>query len=454
MDKLKREDVEDLIGKYKKLEKRISDAKKDGEIIEYNEWLDIRRIKSAKYTTINTNKKYLENLFVEFSDDERIMKAQVDRFEKCKSAYKYYVRIIDRYITENTPSAKKKESSQWYVYHFDNSNRLDKEPKLSRTILKIIDSKRVQFINTSPRKNYEGVYHKLVSKKSHYNTIFINFNSPYLGDKAPGIAHLRAYFTDIDSDEILMGAYITYEEYRIVQGSVVLERIKNDEAATPLLMSYKKSSKEFIEEVHWTIRRYLSLKHFNHVSVRNDITNTEELEEFIRSHPFPKWESRFFDEDIPTIFIAFPKLSHDVESSNEKNTLIQKLVTNLNDQLNPDKEKKKVKILKENTIIESFKRESITITLAPLQRTRMFILIYSKTSTASFSLIELGFAIAHAKTVMVFYEKGSISKRLAMVNRMNIDLIEFDDLETDLETLIYPTIIGKINSDLGSYLEQ
>ena len=77
---------------------------------------------------------------------------------------------------------------------------------------------------------------------------------------------------------------------------------------------------------------------------------------------------------------------------------------------------------------------NLTDALQDLRKTRFFVLIYTKTDIGSYSLVQLGWALAHCKVVLVFYEEGSISEHVKSIPERAF-MQSFQDLEVGIDNI-------------------
>ena len=101
----------------------------------------------------------------------------------------------------------------------------------------------------------------------------------------------------------------------------------------------------------------------------------------------------------------------------------------------------------------------VPVTIQRLQTTRFFILIYTRSEKASFSLVELGWALAHAKVIMIFYEKHSVSERIETLDAINDSLADKNNKRmhvkeiTDVKTS-FDEICNEIEKNIKNNLKE
>ncbi len=79
-----------------------------------------------------------------------------------------------------------------------------------------------------------------------------------------------------------------------------------------------------------------------------------------------------------------------------------------------------------------------------IQKTSLFVLIYPKIERASFSLIQLGWALAHARSIIVFYEEGTLTENTLRLQSIGVSFIQFKNINDEMLDYFYNTIKWKI----------
>ena len=171
----------------------------------------------------------------------------------------------------------------------------------------------------------------------------------------------------------------------------------------PGLLSFRTNPDTFYN-VSSIIRRYLLSKRHNYYKAPRDIHTLEELSKFLNGHE-ENWESRFIEEYIPKLFISSPGLSIGKEAFSKNKEVIDKILGRINTSLN---DLVKINIYNNQTPIKDLNPRTLFL----IKKTRFFVLIHTKTDKGSYSLVQLGWALAHCKSVMIIYEKGSISDHI------------------------------------------
>lgn len=360
-------------------------------------------------------KRYLDTDQVLDPDDKDKL-AKLDRIEEKAKAF---VEAVEAYIS--TPNDEDPfHGKAWFVYFFYVGKR-DKEPQLGRGVLQGYDSKFVELENLpgSNHRDYAGTYSMI-----HNQVCFLDLETPSKDRKL----HIKVYYSLPEKDEILLGSYITFENNEIVSGTILFERVTTEiEKPHPAVLSYKNNPKLF-NAVHPSIKKFLLLKRYNHHKIPNTIHTYSDLQNFLVIHD-ENWKRRFIEEAMPRIFIASPGLSINKESFGKNKKAIDYLIEKLHNDF--ASENLNISVHNNQDNVQDLASPK---TLVGLQKTKFFVLIYTKTTVGSYSLVQLGWALAHCKVVMIFYEEGSISEHVTTVPDRVIKN-SFTDLNRDIDQI-------------------
>ena len=319
---------------------------------------------------------------------------------------------------------KKSKTLVWYLYflHFVEDGRGRKKPKIARTNLFVYPDGSVKLKNLkkdSNSRNYEGNWEQLDGCKVY------SFNLCQPSEKVKERhLHFKVKFPN-GRKRILFGSYTTYDTDDVYSGSLLFERIDeksvlNGDIKPPLAISYDENPKEFKEFNKYVIE-YLSLARDNHLFTDGPLGNFKELKRWMETeNPFSLSERRFFDYPIPRLFIACPQTSlraDDDEHEKFVNKLASDLKTQFKDVLEITIKQKK----DENGEMSS--RENLKY----LQRTKYFILILNDVDKATFSMVQLGWAMAHCKNILVFYKPETVSSRFIDTKRLGFSKHPYND---------------------------
>ncbi|WP_024771745.1 hypothetical protein [Aquimarina macrocephali] len=411
--------IEELDAWYKKI------IKSSGGLNHFTKWLDENGITGIKRSSIEGCRKILKDQEISplvssfiFNSDSNVGKAKtIIRFAK-----KYFQSLKHPF-----------EDRIWFFYFLDiGSSKYDKYPKIGRGLLKTHSEFNAALENVPDgfSQNYEGKYRSI-----NDNVIFFDLNTP---DERKRL-HLKICFHSIEN-EIMLGTYSTFDRLRVLSGSILLEQITHqnytDEATKPILVS-SIDHKEKFNAIDPAIRRYLSNKKKNYYKAPNFIPNKDTLHGYVSKCAPPSLEhieNRFLELQKPIIFLSTPQsgLINDETTLELKKATIQNIIHNLK------KEFQDFQIRYEDTGLTNAKEIIHPFNnLRLLQQTRYFIIILTKTDKASFSLIQLGWAIAYCKYVLIIYEDGAISERLKALEKIsaNIQRIKISNIAEEQEKI-------------------
>ncbi|HMG16971.1 MAG TPA: hypothetical protein VK590_16050 [Saprospiraceae bacterium] len=373
---------------------------RDSSITKLHEWLYNTRALEPKAI----NRQKISEINDKIKDAKRF-----------KEAAKLYLKSTENFENESFVG------TTWYAYFFYS---LGKEPQLGRGVLTTSENLVANFENVpdSISKDYVGTY-----KHIHDDVIFFDLET---GTKDRSL-HIKVYCTDKKKDTILLGSYITYEDHHITSGSILLESTKDIDPLLikPIIMSYKKNSDEFLK-TNKDIIKYLSLRKFSFSERKRKITNNELLHEHVLVLNEEDWSQRFIDDTLPLMYLAAPSSTTKEKTIKDQNNVLINFVEEL-------QSKYENKILVKHFLdsvesgIASTINESPSISIELLKRTRLFILIYSKTSKGSFSLVQLGLGITYCKSCLVFYEEGSLSFNVQKLRTLGVRIEPFSKFTED-----------------------
>ena len=312
----------------------------------------------------------------------------------------------------------------WYLYFFYLPDR-KKDPSLGRVILETHSHRNVKLTNLQDpiHSDYEGQYSIV------YNEVcFFDLETTKKDRKL----HIKVYYSNPLEDEILLGSYITYESHMVTGGALALMPIKNKKDIVPLALSFKENREDFFN-VPRPIRRFLCFKKHNFYKIPTKIFNLNDLEKFFEFHE-ESWTSRFIDPGPPKLFISSPGLSISNSRFKQNKEAIDRIIDNLNENFS-DASGPTIDIQIHNNRDFGLAHERVfPRTLNDLKQTRFFVLIYTKTNIGSYSLVQLGWALAHCKCVMLFYEDGSISDHILTIPD-GVLVQPFTDIEQEANTI-------------------
>lgn len=393
----------------------------------YDGWIKKEGISKAGRSTCTAMKTKLMN--IESSKD-------LDEFNLVKIKAQELLKHLKNYLTYC--SKNEFTHNRYYVYFL----YLDsKEPQIGRGVLiinpkKSISDKNVVFQNVPDGKssNYKGS-----SQQFQDRVLFLSLQA---NDSERNL-HIELTYKK-PSQDILLGSYSTFENNHIVRGSLVLQLIKKDNQnlikPLPTLSSFRKNSKEFFK-IHKVIRRYLSLQLYNYHKTPEITPTLKGLSEFFMEHNYnEKAYQRFLEIKKPILFISSPNTS----LNNEKAKIHEQSIQYITEEL---------KKIRQDIKIESLHKGQ-TKTLEILRNTRYFVLVIDEVEKASFSLVQLGWALFFCKYIILFYRTGTISDELRYIDSINaMNNITTRNYSIDLadqKPIIVNYLDKFITSDLGN----
>lgn len=334
----------------------------------------------------------------------------------------------------NSPSDIKSSSESeklvWYVYflHFVKKGQKKEIPKIARTVLTAYDNNKAELKNLVDEvsKNYAGKWAKLAHPKLYSFDLWW----PSEDDKQRHL-HFKVEFGA--GDRILFGSYTTYDSHSIHSGKLLFERISSkrqlQEQITPLAISHVENLGDF-EQIDENIIEYLSLSKDNHINTPEPLGNIKLLQDWVDDiNPFNSPEKRFFDPLPPRLFIASPKTSLSGEERKHEE-FVEKIYSDIENKFGKDLE---VRLRKHDMEAEELASYD---NLKYLEKTKFFILVLNSTNQASFSLVQLGWAMAHCKHCMVVFNPNNVSSRFSKAKNVGFVPREYNDPENEYNEII------------------
>ena len=394
-------------------------------LLEDRTWLEFRswinREENKKYQKTGIKRTTIETAITEFKRlNNRIEKgSKLDpeslswrkKIETYKNKAVIFKQAVDEFLSE-VPTNDPFFLKVWVLYFF-HIPKYEIEPRLGKAVLRGLSPgyAKLENIESSIASYYSGNYRKID------NRIYVlDLNSP----KGNQNLHIKVHYSAPKRDELLIGSYLTSENNNITRGTIILAKPENNSDQIPEDLSFFDSNGRF-QSVHPLIRRFLLLKKHNYFKLPSSIHTYKELERFLKSHR-ETWGNRYLEEPEPRLFLSTPGLSISEETFYQNKVFIDKLVENLKTSIGD-----LVDIRIHNNRM-SDKEIASPQTLVNLKNTRFFVLIYTKTEIGSYSLVQLGWALAHCKVVMLFHEEGSISEHILTIPK-NVVTSSFKSLE-------------------------
>lgn len=324
------------------------------------------------------------------------------------------------------------QGRSWFAYFMVFKDRGNSEPMLGRALLEIDDNHRVTFYNTNSdnsvdyfSSNKEEVGYKAFT---HLSRGLICFD---LYSKQEGRnLHLKVHCSDKEQ-EVLVGQFVTYENTRIESGAILLHSTssitdealdKNEEGDLKKLRgcySLFSTEKQDFESIPEPIVDYFTLKMYNYQQSPKNISSIEKLSAFLDRYDRHAHKNTWFlEKNPPEIFVATPIMGN--------NNYNEPLINDIVKDLGKDLPKFNVTNNLEGTGINDKGELEPIKNLEALKSTRIFILLLEEIEKASYSLIQLGWALAYCKLVVVVYKEDAVSKRIVSFKDYVMIKIEID----------------------------
>lgn len=368
---------------------------------------------------------------------------EIGRFEPAGRAY---VRYLESLPEVETPVSKGAFSNMrpgvqdrllpvgdWFFYFLFISEINHKLPKIARTILKIKENKKVRLENVAEAfsGDYEGTYRYIDGS----NVVLFDLADPIDESNPQALInrhlHFKIDYPPIPHD-ILFGTYTTYDGNKVYSGSMLLQRVNaasSIHGTNPMTICQKTNPEDFFK-IDESIQQFLSQKIRNYYLVPRPRRDLDHLKEFLKgASPLRHKDSRFFDHEIPHMFIATPQTGGNVSQKfqNRLKVLLDDVKSEL---LN------KVEVYHwPETKVSEMGSESVK-NLIDLKRTKYFVLIIDGINKASFSLVQLGISLIYSAHILVIHKEGSLSHRFHAIENLEFkkqpykDLISKEDYET------------------------
>lgn len=347
-------------------------------------------------------------------------------------------------LNEIASSSSKKETDSlsnlsWNMYFLNiQADERHKNAELAKSILKT-DSKGIanwEMLRDEVVEKYIGTYEFL--NNNHvvcFDLKSLNGSKHY---------HLKIMFNKPD-DEIILGTFSCYDKFMLFSCRALLQKIEIS-SGQPEILSFKRDAQK-LKDVPMPIKAFLGLKKHNFQKVPKHadepISTIKRLDFFTTvTSPFNERENSFLDFAKPILFLATPNPTDDENEGLALNPVIELL-----DELRLNLAN--VQVFQNNFKGHStFYKNSAYDGLRILRRTRFFILVITqKIEKTSFSLVQLGWALAHCKYIAIVYNENYTSTA-------------FDKLEDDLQLKIFKyngifeDNIKKIREQIEDYINE
>lgn len=367
--------------------------------------------KASSRSSVYDARKYYREKSEEKSNEEETL-----NHEKFGREYLSDIKtVFDRY--KNYRETENPDRLRFYNIYFLQVKGNLEEPRLGKVILEIRELKKIKIKNFEAGRNFKGE----ASIESGIFNMKLKLENYSVNDSIRNVT-LSFMLNSIHFDqEIILGTYISYENKELRSGTVVLT--KTDEFGEPCIVNIEGkqnlNSKEDLANTQSEaeiIGEYLGIKQSNYLRIPNKPKSLNELKERIltlKNRRLRPSVNRFVQRSVKLVHLAAPFSS--TNESQQKSTF--KLLKRLGNDL---KDYCQVYIPLVETVEGYIESQNPDVTLKSLQNTEIFVLILTKTSLSSFSLIELGYAIAHCKKVFLFYENKSVSEQILALNSSHL----------------------------------
>ncbi len=315
----------------------------------------------------------------------------------------------------------------YFFYHLEETE----EPELGMSLISIQQTKAyLHNVKDDISSDYEGDIEHLQD-----NGLFFDMSSV---TKKISI-HIKVNCSNLSNDNIMLGAYISFEDNHITQGSILLEA--TDKLEEPKIYSLFRNKEELENNVNPNILSYLALKKYNFAKVKRNVVNETRLERFVQQDFKENFKTRFIDYAVPKMFMAVP--TEVLLNQNTKSVIhqiiegVQNENNNIDVRINDGTDEKLRAIEKPPSFVQ-------------LQRCRFFVLFCFKGAQYSLSTVQLGWAMAYCKRVIVFYEEGGLSANFLKLRGLGVLMEKFSDLSKDMNHII-SVLNVEISVNLGYY---
>ncbi len=315
-----------------------------------------------------------------------------ERFKTIKTRVDALVIAVNEY-TNTSNRLVNYLGTQWYVYFFYFGIGYRHKVGLGRTVMTISKDAKVYLKNVEDNKsiNYEGTL-------NFDNAEVLSFNLQ--GPNSESQLHIKV-LAQPEFPKLLVGAYLNYEIRKVRCGTIVMEHKMTSENLTP---GFYTIDHDDFETIPKPIRRFLAQKSQNILNLPKPIYSIDDLATFMDNYLQDK-RHLFFDPEETRVFFASPAQSILNEEHEENSTMILNIKDVLEAKFKSNNIKIKIdypggkKPSKQNA---DFYKNRIVDNFKDLKLTKYFFLFIGQRSLSK-SLVELGWALAYCKIVVIFY---------------------------------------------------
>ena len=354
---------------------------------------------------------------------------------------KGFIRAANAYLNNSGSSTLADHIKQWNVYFHSKSPH--KSPAIGHAILEVNENSQNATIyntNSDGRENFSGRVE--VSDNNIKNFILkSDADGEYLFIKKYRAKHTL-------SDKVALGCYTTYENNNLVVGVLVFSTIDPDDSPDDQVKLGRVlvNNCACVDKQNCTcpwysldqnIRRYLSVRSRNFLPIPSSLHTIKSLSDHLDIVSSPGRYSRFFQVGRkPRVFV-----SSNTAFRNGNAAFLEEALRFMKVNIGDDYVFE---------IREEGKREGFNSSraLKQIAESDLFVLFYSKVDRASFSLIELGWALAHTKKCLVVCERNAMDFRV--LNNGKIEVVIIGETGSDAEDL---NRVEELTLDLVSKME-
>ncbi|WP_367389000.1 hypothetical protein [Lewinella sp. LCG006] len=443
MDEKEKEEIQLLIDTLNKL---FYDIKSNGGPPEFKKFVSQKKRTGDVGLSYNNVRLWLNTLIdlkkdLEEEKSSALVNLAKEKFKKYIPKVEFFKSKVQHFIEEKTAQIDDQRVFTIYTYH---EVKRTKEPLLQLGVLFLHRDDTVDYYNPieAPVKKFSGTF-----KITKGNIAIVDLDS--IGNVDVKM-QMQIYYREENLADLFLGSYMTYHNDRIVRGSLVATQFTNEKKVESFLTGYN-SNKAKLAQISPVILEFLSIRKYSYKRVPDEIYSIAALEKFLSSDFHENPEKRFIEGEKPSIIIASPNSSISSEVFSKNQSIIDKVKNSIEARF-PGK--LEIYIKSEQMPLD-YKDAIAPPSLKYIQRTRIFFLVYTSTSKASFSLVQLGWAMAYCKQIVIIYQKDSLSDNILRLDTFKnlftfyqIGDLQKEETEKQILGIIRRTIIGSLKEYL------
>ena len=294
----------------------------------------------------------------------------------------------------------------------------------------LYDAKNNEYIILNDVKN-GGYNYRGVGVKTDDSVISFTLDRVVPGEKKDDRYRLfiKAFMNVEKSEDICLGAYLSYEKSEKIRvGTLVFERIEDPNSCEiiPNLLCPIHYRKHYVD-VPEQIRMFLSRKDLNRIQLKKGIQTFTDLNSFVESSSSNRcFTVPQFPVEYYQIFISTPVTGS--ESFQVKSKVIESIINNEVFETYNEYLKFVSPVLRGNNKVNYIDYQD---NFHSIKSSSLFVYIHDKSVKASFSLIELGYALSFCQRVIIFYEKESDPKQIEHFDNLDsVTVKKIDDIQS------------------------